>query len=403
MTNSSRQRYVIPSVAAILYFSQGLPFGIVYETLNLYAAVAGVSLTEIGLLQAVGLAWTLKVFWAPLVDLIGTYRMWIFGALVVIAGCLASFSVVSPGSGAFFAVAAVLAVASATQDIAIDALTIRITPRELLGIVNSARVAAYRAAIIAASGGVALIADRAGWPMAFVITSLLPLVLLALIAVTVPRESETAVVREQNPVAALISWLMRPGSLLLLVVILLYRLGDSALTPMLRPYWVSRGFSATEVANVTTTLGMACTIAGAIAGGAFVSRFGIFRGLLWLGLAQMLSNVCYAFVAMAGGVRSSLYGATVVESFTNGLGVAAFLSFLMFVCDKANAATEYAALSAVFAVSRTLAATISGYFADRMGFAPYFWLTAALALPGLALLPLIRQRIRGDPTIVTET
>jgi MFS transporter, PAT family, beta-lactamase induction signal transducer AmpG len=293
-------------------------------------------------------------------------------------------------------VAALLAVASATQDIAIDALTIRITPRELIGLVNSSRVAAYRAAIIVASGGVALVADYAGWPAAFVITALLPLVLLLLIAVSVPRETEGEVVRQQNPVAALVRWLMRPGSLMLLVVILLYRLGDSALTPMLRPYWVSRGFSATEVANATTTLGMLCTIAGAIAGGAFVTRFGIFRGLMTLGLAQMLSNVCYAFVAMAGGTRVSLYGATVVESFTNGLGVAAFLSFLMFVCEKENAATEYAALSAVFAISRTMAAAVSGYFAQRMGFAPYFWLTAALALPGLALLPLIRQRVRGE-------
>lgn len=403
LTNPARERFLIPSIAAILYFSQGLPFGIVYETLNLYAAVEGVSLTDIGLLQAVGLAWTLKVFWAPLVDLVGTYRMWIFGALVVIAGCIAAFSIVPPGSGAFFAVAALLAVASATQDIATDALTIRITPRELLGIVNSARVAAYRAAIIVASGGVALIADQAGWPMAFVITALLPLVLLLLIAVSVPRETEGEVVRELNPVAALLLWLMRPGSLMLLVVILLYRLGDSAITPMLRPYWVGRGFSATEVANVTTTLGMICTIAGAIAGGAFVTRFGIFRGLMTLGVAQMLSNVCYAFVAMAGGTRASLYGATVVESFTNGLGVAAFLSFLMFVCDKQNAATEYAALSAVFAISRTMAAAVSGYFAQRMGFAPYFWLTAALALPGLALLPLIRQRLRAGPPAAAPT
>lgn len=398
-----RPRILIPSIAAILYFSQGLPYGFVTETLNLYAAAQNVSLTEIGLLSFAGLAWTFKFLWAPLVDLVGTYRVWIYGAIVAISALIASFGFITPGGAIFFAAASLLAVASATQDIAIDALTIRITPRELFGLVNSARVTAFRVAIITASGGIALIADRAGWQMAFVIAALLPLVIMALIATTVPRESEEIAARHENPFRALLVWLARPGSLLLLLVVLLYRVGDNALNPMIRPYWISRGFTATEVANVTTTLGMICTIAGAIAGGAFVSRFGMFRGLVWLGLVQMLSNVAYAAVAISGAGRPSLYGAAVVETFCNGLGVAAFLSFLMYVCDKSNAATEYAALSAVFALSRTLAGAFSGYFATRMGYAPYFLTTAALALPGLLVLPLIRERLRQGPaTVVTE-
>ncbi|HEX6158860.1 MAG TPA: MFS transporter [Thermoanaerobaculia bacterium] len=398
-----RPRILIPSIAAVLYFSQGLPYGFVTETLNLYASAARVSLTEIGLLSFAGLAWTFKFLWAPLVDLVGTYRGWIYGALVALAALIASFAVVPAGGALFFVIASLLAVASATQDIAIDALTIRITPRELFGLVNSARVTAFRVAIITASGGIALIADRAGWPMAFVLAALVPLLIIAIVAVAVPRESEEVAARHENPVRALIDWLARPGSLLLLLVVMLYRVGDNALNPMIRPYWIDRGFTVTEVANVTTTLGMLCTIAGAIAGGVFVSRFGIFRGLLWLGAAQMLSNVVYAAVAIGGGGRPSLYGATVVETFCNGLGVAAFLSFLMYVCDKSNAATEYAALSAVFALSRTLAGAFSGYFTVRMGFAPYFLTTAALALPGLMVLPLIRERLRQGPaTVVTE-
>jgi PAT family beta-lactamase induction signal transducer AmpG len=396
-------RFAVPATAAILYFSQGLPYGFVTETLNLYASAQKISLTSIGILSTVGFAWTLKVFWAPLVDLVGTYRTWIYGALVAIAVLMASFSVVPAGTAAFFVLAALLAVASATQDIAIDALTIRITPPDLLGLVNSARVTAYRVAIIGLGSGIGLLQDRAGWPMAFILTATVPLVILALIAVAVPRESEAVAVRHENPVRGLITWMDRPGSLMLLVVILFYRVGDSALNPMIRPFWIARGFTAYEVAQVTTSLGMLCTIAGAIAGGAFVTRFGIFRSLLWLGLAQMLSNVVYAGVAFSVGARPSLYGAAVVEAFTGGLGIAAFLSFLMYVCDKENAATEYAALSAVFALSRTIAGAFSGYFAQKMGFGPYFLVTAALALPGLALLPLIRQRVRGAaPTVVLE-
>src|SRR6185503_7559522 len=215
----------------------------------------------------------------------------------------ATFPLVPAASTAFWIAAIVLALASATQDIAIDALTIRITPNDLLGLVNSARVTTYRIALIAAGGGVAILADRIGWPGALGTLAVVPLVIAAIVAFAIPRDAG-GTERQENPVRALLEWLARPGAKWLLAVVLLYRLGDSALRPMIVPYWISRGFSATEVGNVTTTLGMICTIAGAIAGGAFVSRFGIFRGLLWLGLLQMLSNLGYALVATTGGGRA---------------------------------------------------------------------------------------------------
>lgn len=397
MISPNNQRFTIPALACILYFSEGFPFGIVSETVNLYLAFKKVDLTTIGLISSVGLIWTLKFFWAPLIDAVGTYRQWIFGALIVLALSLAALGAMPPASPAFWGALIVLVFASATQDIAIDALAIRITPTELLGVVNSARVAAYRGAMIVAGGGVAILADRVGWRAAFFTAACVPLLVLVLTALTAPPESGVNEQRE-NPFRALMTWLARPGSLLLLAVILLYRLGDNALTPMIRPYWVSRGFSATEVGNVTTTLGMICTILGAIAGGAFVSRYGVYRGLIVLGIIQMLSNFAYAFVATTNAGRPALYGAAIIETFCGGLGTAAFLSFLMFICDRDNAATEYAMLSALFAVARTFAFALSGYFAQDLGYANYYWLTAALALPGLALLPRIRDRLSSSAT-----
>lgn len=395
MIPKNNQRFAIPALACILYFSEGFPFGIVSETVNLYLAFAKVDLTTIGLISSVGLIWTLKFFWAPLIDAVGTYRTWIFGSLIVLSLSLVMLGTAAPASAPFWGALIVLVFASATQDIAIDALAIRVTPRELLGLVNSARVAAYRGAMIVAGGGVALLADRIGWRGAFFAAACVPLVVLVLTALTAPAESGVGE-QHENPLRALITWIRRPGSLMLLAVILLYRLGDNALTPMIRPYWVSRGFSVTEVGNVTTTLGMICTILGAIAGGAFVTRFGVFRGLLFLGIVQMLSNIAYALVAMTNGGRPALYGAAVIETFCGGLGTAAFLSFLMFICDRDNAATEYAMLSALFAVARTFAFALSGYFAQDLGYANYYWLTAALALPGLALLPWIRDRLSAS-------
>lgn len=398
MTPDRNARFAIPALASILYFSQGFPAGIVNETVNLYLSFSKVSLPTIGLIGSVGILWTVKFLWAPVVDAIATYRAWIFAALTVLAASIATLGVTAPAGKAFIAALIVVAIASATQDIAIDALAIRMTPRELLGLVNSTRVAAYRAALIVAGGGVAIVAARTNWRTAFYVAAAIPLVMLALIAIFTPRENLAERERHENPLRALLEWLARPGAHWLVLVILLYRMGDNAMLQMIRPYWAARGFSPAEVGNVTTTLGMICTILGAIVGGAFVTRFGIYRGLLVLGLVQMLSNLAYAYVAATEASRPFMYGAAVIESFCGGLGTAAFLSFLMFICDKANAATEYAMLSALFALGRTVAFSISGYVAQDLGFAKYYLLTAALAIPGLALLPLIRPRLQHAPS-----
>jgi MFS transporter, PAT family, beta-lactamase induction signal transducer AmpG len=393
LTSFRNPRFAIPALASILYFSQGFPAGVVTETVNLYLSFSNVSLPKIGLIGSVGILWTIKFLWAPIVDAIATYRAWIFGALVVLAGATAALGMTEPASQAFVVALVILAFASATQDIAIDALAIRMTPSNLLGLINSARVAAYRIAWIVAGGGVAIVADRVGWQGAFYVAAMVPLVMLAIIAFSAPREDLADRERQENPLRALVEWAKRPGAIWLIAVILLYRMGDNTMLQMIRPYWKARGFSATEVGNVTTTLGMIFTILGAIAGGAFVTRFGVYRSLIWLGIAQMLSNLAYAYVAITNADRPFMYGAAIVEAFCTGLGTAAFLSFLMFICDKANAATEYAMLSAIFALGRTLAFAISGYVAEDLGFAKYYLLTAALALPGLALLPLIRARL----------
>lgn len=392
-------RYAIPVLACILYFSEGFPFGIATDGVNTYFSFSHIDLATIGLISSVGIIWTLKFFWAPLLDTVGTYRSWIFGSLVVLSVSIAGLGMVPPASKAFWGVLIVLVFASATHDIAVDALAIRVTPRDLLGVVNSARVGAYRAAMLIAGGSIGFLGDRIGWRATFLAAACVPLVILALIAFTAPPErGHGSGEPHENPMRALWRWIERPGAITLMAVILLYRMGDNALTPMIRPYWALRGFSATEVGYVTSTLGMICTILGAIAGGAFVTRFGVYRGLVVLGIVQMLSNLAYAGVALTDGGRSALYGAAVVETFCGGLGTAAFLSFLMFICDRENAATEYAMLSALFAVGRTIAFAVSGFVARDLGYTRYYALTALLALPALALLPRIRGRLSSAAT-----
>jgi MFS transporter, PAT family, beta-lactamase induction signal transducer AmpG len=380
----------VGTVAAVLYFSEGLPYGIVKDLVPLYLRIQHVELKTIGLASAVSAAWTLKFLWSPLVDTFGTYRRWIGAALLAMVLALAGLgSMGSRITPAFYAFVGVLAFASATQDIAVDAFTIRATPSSLLGPVNSIRVTAYRIAMMVGGGVLAALAGRVGWRGAwwaagavaggiFVFTLWLP-------------DDRGERVDRANLLDDLRHWLSRPRAGLLLALVFLYRLGEFAIVSMIKPYWVDRGYSAAEIGTITSVVGVIVSVIGAIAGGAIVARLGLWRSLLWLGIAQTISNLGYAIVATMAAGRWAIYAAAILENLGYGLGTAAFLTFLMAICDRARAATEYALLSAAFGLTGTVMGIVSGYVAQYAGYTVYFWLTVALGIPGLLLLPAVRE------------
>jgi len=377
----------VGTIASVLYFSEGLPFGIVKELVPLYLRVEHVELKIIGLASTVSAAWTLKFFWSPLVDAFGTYRRWIAGALVLIAGSL--FALAFLPSNLFYVFLALVAIGSATQDIAVDAFTIRATPASMLGPVNSIRVTAYRVALIVGGGGLAALGGRAGWRRAFgTAGAIAVLILIFTIALPDDRGERTG---HANLFADLARWLRRPRAGILLTIVFLYRLGEFAIVTMIKPYWVDRGYSPAEIGTITSVVGVIVSVIGVIAGGWFVARYGLYAGLLWLGIAQTLSNLGYAIVATIAAGRWAIYAAAVVENLGYGVGIAAFLAFLMSICDRQRAATEYALLSAAFGFTGTVMGAVSGYIAQYAGYPIYFWLTVILGIPVLFLLPLIRD------------
>jgi len=187
-----------------------------------------------------------------------------------------------------------------------------------------------------------------------------------------------------------------------ILFILIFKLGDTAMGFMVKPFWVDSGFSATQIGLVSVNIGLALSIAGGIAGGWFTDRMGIFRGLWILGLLQAGSNLGYAWVAavipaaeqgasIAANHQAMMYTASAIESFSGGLGTAAFLAFLMAIVNKQNSATEYALLSSIFALSRSLSGWAGGYGAEALGYADYFMLTFFLAFPAYLLLPWVKK------------
>lgn len=189
-----------------------------------------------------------------------------------------------------------------------------------------------------------------------------------------------------------------------LLFILTFKLADQTIGFMIKPFWVDAGFSARQIGVVSVQLGILLSIAGGLIGGWFCDRAGIFRGLWILGLTQIFSNLGYAWIAHVFPLpgmevaqpldrQVMMYTASAIESFTQGLGTGAFLAFLMAIVDKKSAATEYAVLSSIFVLARSVAGWAGGYGAEWLGYADFFLLTFLFGLPAYALLPWVRKML----------
>ena len=383
-------------IVALLYFIQGSPPAILWEVLPVYFRLHGVSLRAIGGLRLLELPYSLKVFWSPLVHRYGDRRIWVVAcmlAIAVVVGLLPFVDVAHPG-WVVITLLLVLTTLSATQDIAIDSYTVGLIKREEEGAANGVRASAYRVALVLIGGGMVLLASILQWTLLYLIAAVV-LALLALSTLVVPRLDLPAAARERW-LAGFVGWIGTWNAIPLVLFVLFYRLGEYAIGPMVKPFWVDQGRSVFEIGLVPTTFGIILSVAGALSGGAFISRYGTFRGVWVLGLLQAVSNLGYALVAWASLGRFGLYGASVFESFSGGLGTAAFLAFLMNVCQKEHATIQYAFLSSIFSLTGRLMGGLSGLGAERFGYGNYFALTFLLSLPAYALLPWVKKWIHEE-------
>lgn len=399
---------------ALLYFAEGLPYGLVFDTFNAYLTDQGVSLRAIGLASAVSLPWTLKFLWAPAVDLWGERRHWFVACQLAVALALVGAMALPPGEAfaALWALLLLIAVAGATQDIAIDAYTIELVDPKAMGPANGVRQTAYRAAIVTAGGLLLWVADRAGWAAAFG-TAAAILVGVALAAWGAPRVPRPAAARDgRRPMAErLDAAVVAPFRLFagrqglasflgVLAFVLLFRIGEYALGPMVTPFRRARGLTLSEIGLMVGVLSPAFTVGGALTAGWLTARLGIFRALWVLGLFQGGSNLAYTAAALApAGPTWPLYAASAVESFASGLGSTPFMAFLMVICNRGHAATQFALLTALFNVTGLLARSSSGFFTEWFigrlgegsGFAAYFTATFVVSFVAYLFLPWARR------------
>ncbi len=386
-------------LVSLLYFAEGFPYGILHQTLPVYFRIHGMSLVDVGLLSLVALPFAVKFLWAPAVDFLGTRRQWITSVQFLMAAAILVLLPLDPGEpgGLLWISISALAILSATQDIAIDAYSIELLKPSEMGIANGFRQAAYRVAMVVAGNLFVATGGWIGWKITFLAAAAV-LIACALMSLKLPRvEVERPAFTVSSLLAPVLDFWHRRGVIQVGLFILLYKLGDQAMGPMVPPFWIDRGLSTQEIGLITGPLGVVSGIAGGLLGGLFVARFGIFHGLWFLGIWQSVSNLSYAWVAAypeSGNV--GIYAASAIESFCGGLGSSAFLAFLMSICRKEYSATQYAILSAIFNIAGLAPKALSGWATNSMGYASYFGLTFVLSLPAFVFILKARDWIPRD-------
>ncbi len=400
----------------LLGFSSGLPLLLVGATLSAWLRDEGTSLTDIGWFSLAGAAYVLKFVWAPLVDrmpvpllgrIVGQRRGWLLLSQFSVMGAILALGSSNPDAGltgtAFWAV--VLAFASATQDIVVDAYRIESLDEKRMGAGQANYVIGYRLACLLAGAGVLIMADHVGWFRAYAVMAAFVVVgIAATLAAHEPKRPPMPAIVGSTFIRKALSalretvWMPlqdfigRSNWLAILMFIALYKLGDAMLGVMANPFYLDIGFSKTEIGLVTKGFGLTATLLGGIIGGAVVARYGTLRALMFGGILQALSNVVFALQAWVGPELPMLFVTIGIENLTGGIGTIAFVAYLSGLCNIAYTATQFALLSSLMALARTVFASGGGWLANRTDWVSYFLMTGVAATPGLLMLVWLIKR-----------
>jgi MFS transporter, PAT family, beta-lactamase induction signal transducer AmpG len=385
----------------VLGYSSGLPIALTSGTLQAWLATLDINLRTIGAATLVGLPYTFKFLWAPFIDRIslpwlGRRRDWVLAMQLLLAVVIALTPHLDPRSEiqAVLAMATLVAFLSATQDIAVDAYRTDIVRPEERGVGAAATVAGYRMAMLT-SGALAPILSRSfGWTGAysFVAAVMASCAIGTWLAPDPERQARTPRSLAEAVIEPLREFLGRPGILAVLVLVVMYKLGDAMALSLSTAFIIKGlGFTAADVGTVSKGFGLGATLLGAFVGGLAVAQAGLFRSLLWLGFAQAVTILPYAWLAVVGHEYYALIAAIGIQNFGDGMGTAAFVALLTALCNSRFSAFQYALLSALASLGRILLGPISGRVAEDMGWTLFFVVAFCVALPGLVLVVLLRR------------
>jgi len=398
-------------------FVSGLPLALSGFTLRQWLTEGHVSLESIGLTASIGLPYTFKFLWAPVLDQVrplgwlgrlGRRCGWLLTVQPLLALACLWLAASDPTAAPVATVAAALCIAfcSATQDIAIDAWRIESFPVELQGVANAVYVWGYRIAMLVSGAGVIAAAGWVGWHAALLAVAALA---AAGMAVTLAaREPAVAAPYAGQPadapraarrvaravVGSLSEFLRRRGALLVLGYVALFNLGEAMAGVMLAPFYKHLGFNSAAVATAIGPFSLFPSMAGIGVGGWLVARLGLGRAMISTGFFQMAAMAMYVALSLAPGDHPLLYATVVVETFAQGLATAAFLAYLSGLCSTEHTATQFALLTSVAPLAANTLGGLSGYLAAYLGWTVFYGVAMLASLPAMLLMLVILRR--GD-------
>ena len=426
--------YRRPRVIAMSFlgFSAGLPFLLVFSTLSAWLRDAGLALSTIGFFSWIGITYSIKVFWAPVVDRtpiffldgrLGKRRSWMLSAQLLIALGLAGMALSEPQAHlqqlALFAL--LVAFGSATQDITIDAYRIEAVERLLQGAMAASYVFGYRVALLVAGAGAFYIAAAQSWQYAyFTMAALMGVGIVTTLLIAEPEhpicEAAARLERElagklglqgHAPVlsrcaawftGAVLSpfaeFFRRHGLLALLILLLIgsFRLSDITMGVMANPFYLDLGFSKVEIANITKIFGFFMTLLGAGLGGVLVLRYGIYRPLLVGAILVPVTNLFFVWLALSEPNLTSLAVVISMDNLSGGFATSAFIAYLSSLTNTTYTATQYALFSSLMTLPAKIVGGFSGIVVEVANYAWFFLYAGALGLPALLLvIYLMRQ------------
>ena len=399
-------------------FASGMPLYLLISLVPAWLRTEGVGLKEIGFFALVGLPYTWKFLWSPLLDRYqltlfsfrpGLRRSWMLGTQLALLAAIAGLGFFDPSSQLWPIAWLCLLIAflSATQDIVLDAYRRQLLSDEELGMGSSIHVNAYRIAGLVPGSLSLILADILPWQTVFIATSAFMLTGIGLTlsirepaqAARHPTSLRSAVIEPFN------EFFSRQGvkqAGLILLFMLLYKLGDSMATALATPFYLDLGFSKTQIGLVAKNAALWPMIVGGILGGILMIRIGINRALWTFGLVQIVSILGFAVLARVGEGVWLLALAISFEYLGVGLGTAAFVAFIARSTHPAFAATQFALFTALTAVPRTVASSATGIIVESMGWENFFYLCTALAIPGMLLLLKVAPW-NGDQSVLGKT
>lgn len=387
-------------------FTSGLPLYFLINLIPAWLRSEHIDLKTIGLMALIGLPFTWKFIWSPVMDAVhlpflGRRRGWMLVTQIGLLLALAAYAFLNPHQHlpVIIGLSAVVAFFSASQDIVLDAFRREILPDEELGLGNSIHVNAYRIAALVPGSLSLILADRMPWGNVFIITALfmLPGLLMTLFLAKEPdlppAAPRTLVQTVVEPFQEFFSRKGTKQAALVLLFIFLYKLGDSMATSLATPFYLDMGFSKTDIGLIAKNAGLWPAVIAGILGGIWMLKLGINKALWLFGIVQVVTILGFVWLAGFGRFdtitlteQMMLAGVIGAEAVGVGLGTAAFVSYMARETNPAFTATQLALFTSLSAVPRTFINATTGYLIEWLGYVHFFWLCFILALPGMFLL-----------------